>query len=717
MASTIFSDSWFRVSGLQVALLPSVEVKTQTFRSQRWHVLQDTYTQRYFRASEQACKFILSLHTDKTVEMIWENFVNTYPEDAPSQEEVIQILSQLHMSNLLYSLQQLDNAAIVDRYKKQKNKELLGKLASFLFIRVPLWNPDSLLNRIQPLIRLFTGWTAFAVWLAVLVLGVFTTIEHREALIDQSQGVLSVSNLPWLYVCLSILKFFHEAGHAFVCKKFGGEVRTFGVMFLMLTPLPYVDATSSWGFANRWHRIYVSFAGMAVEFYFAAAAALVWANTGPGLINSLAFNVMLIGSISSVLFNGNPLLKFDAYYMLSDFAEIPNFYQKAQQQWKYFGDRYILGSINARNQVTDANEWYWLTIYGLLSFIYLMIVTLGISLFLLDQWLPLGILVLTMTIFSKFLNPAYRLFKHITGPKTQANRRRAIGSIVATVIFLIGVIGFIPFPYAMKASGILQANDSRFIYLQAPGKLDKLHVRHGEKIRKGQLIATLINPDLLSEISSSKHAKEEAQIQYLLALHKSLNDINSVQKQLDTLESRLIELNDQLNRLNIVADQDGEWIAPELHEMLGSWLQRGFTLGEMIDRRSFRFLAVIQQEQAEYIFKNDFRQTELRLTGQVDVNVKLQQVKVIPYQNQRLPSVALGWLGGGEIPVSTNESSGEKARDSFFILHAEIPVNQLQRMTVLHGLSGTLRIKLPNQPLAVQGYRSVKQLIQKRYSL
>ena len=717
MASTIFSDSWFRVSGLQVALLPSVEVKTQTFRSQRWHVLQDTYTQRYFRASEQACKFILSLHTDKTVEMIWENFVNTYPEDAPSQEEVIQILSQLHMSNLLYSLQQLDNAAIVDRYKKQKNKELLGKLASFLFIRVPLWNPDSLLNRIQPLIRLFTGWTAFAVWLAVLVLGVFTTIEHREALIDQSQGVLSVSNLPWLYVCLSILKFFHEAGHAFVCKKFGGEVRTFGVMFLMLTPLPYVDATSSWGFANRWHRIYVSFAGMAVEFYFAAAAALVWANTGPGLINSLAFNVMLIGSISSVLFNGNPLLKFDAYYMLSDFAEIPNFYQKAQQQWKYFGDRYILGSINARNQVTDANEWYWLTIYGLLSFIYLMIVTLGISLFLLDQWLPLGILVLTMTIFSKFLNPAYRLFKHITGPKTQANRRRAIGSIVATVIFLIGVIGFIPFPYAMKASGILQANDSRFIYLQAPGKLDKLHVRHGEKIRKGQLIATLINPDLLSEISSSKHAKEEAQIQYLLALHKSLNDINSVQKQLDTLESRLIELNDQLNRLDIVADQDGEWIAPELHEMLGSWLQRGFTLGEMIDRRSFRFLAVIQQEQAEYIFKNDFRQTELRLTGQVDVNVKLQQVKVIPYQNQRLPSVALGWLGGGEIPVSTNESSGEKARDSFFILHAEIPVNQLQRMTVLHGLSGTLRIKLPNQPLAVQGYRSVKQLIQKRYSL
>ena len=122
MASTIFSDSWFRVSGLRVALLPSVEVKAQTFRGQKWHVLQDTYTQRYFRASQQACKFIQSLRTDKTVEQIWEEFVNSHPEVAPSQEEVIQILSQLHMSNLLYSLQHSDNEAIVDRYKKQKNK-------------------------------------------------------------------------------------------------------------------------------------------------------------------------------------------------------------------------------------------------------------------------------------------------------------------------------------------------------------------------------------------------------------------------------------------------------------------------------------------------------------------------------------------------------------------------------------------------------------------
>ena len=358
MATTIFSDSWLRVSGLRVALLPSVCVTEQRFRGRVWHVLQDTYTQRYFRASVQACNFIQSLCTDKTVEEVWEDFVNHHPEDTPSQEEVIQMLSQLHVSNLLYSLQQPDNEAIAKRYQTQKNKEFMGKVASFLYLRIPIWNPNAVLDRIHPFIMLITGWGALCVWAVVLLWGGWTAFEHSSEQLDQSQGVLSVNNLPWLYLCIATLKLFHEAGHAFVCKRYGGEVRIFGLMFLLFTPLPYVDATSSWGFGNRWHRMAASFAGMAVEFFFAAVGALVWSYTTPGLINSLAFNVMLIGSVSSLLFNGNPLLRFDAYFMLSDYAEIPNLYQKGQQQWKYFGDRYILGTVSAQSKATDTREWY-----------------------------------------------------------------------------------------------------------------------------------------------------------------------------------------------------------------------------------------------------------------------------------------------------------------------------------------------------------------------
>lgn len=716
MATTIFSDSWFRVSSLRVALLPSVEVSTQQFRGRTWYVLQDPYTQRYFRASVQACRFIQSLQPDKTVEEVWEDFVNNHPHDAPSREEVIQLLSQLHMSNLLYSLQQSDNEAIVKRYKAQKNKELMGKVASFLFLRVPLFNPNPVLDRIRPLIMALTGWGAFWVWSAVLLWGAWTAFENRTALLDQSQGVLSVSNLPWLYVCLSGLKLFHEAGHAFVCKRFGGEVRTVGVMFLLFTPLPYVDASSSWGFANRWHRIYAAFAGMAVEFFFAAAGALVWAYTAPGLTHSLAFNVMLIGSVSSLLFNGNPLLRFDAYYMLSDYAEIPNLYQKSQQQWKYFGDRYLLGTVAAQSKATDRKEWVWLTLYGLFSFLYLMLITLGISLFLMDQWLPLGLLVLVMTLYSRLVAPLHQLLKHLRGAATQGNRRRAVmvaGGIGLAVFLLLAVV---PFPDATRAQGIVKANHASNVYAQTAGQLDQLLVQHGERVRAGQLLASFSNPDLAADIHLTESGQIETEAQIRQALHQAGQDLSALQDKSDSLELRRLNLQEQQQQLQVRASQDGEWVAPDLHEQLGTWMQRGQTLGEVVDASSFRFVAVMPQEQADIMFQNNFRQAELRLNGQADATLALPQVSIIPFQSDKLPSTALGWLGGGDIAVNTQEPSGTKAVESFFLLQSDIPAGQRHGLTVLHGLSGTMRLQTPAQPLASQAYRALKQLVQKRYA-
>jgi putative peptide zinc metalloprotease protein len=716
MATTIFSDSWFRVSGLRVALLPSVEVSTQQFRGRTWYVLQDPYTQRYFRASVQACRFIQRLQPDKTVEEVWEDFVNNHPHDAPSREEVIQLLSQLHMSNLLYSLQQSDNEAIVKRYKAQKNKELMGKVASFLFLRIPLFNPNLLLDRIRPLIMALTGWGAFWVWSLTLLWGAWTAFENRAALLDQSQGVLSVSNLPWLYVCLSGLKLFHEAGHAFVCKRFGGEVRTVGVMFLLFTPLPYVDASSSWGFANRWHRIYAAFAGMAVEFFFAAAGALVWTYTAPGLTHSLAFNVMLIGSVSSLLFNGNPLLRFDAYYMLSDYAEIPNLYQKSQQQWKYFGDRYLLGTVAAQSKATDRKEWVWLTLYGLFSFLYLMLITLGISLFLMDQWLPLGLLVLAMTLYSRLVTPLHQLLKHLRGAATQGNRRRAVtvvGGIGLAVFLLLAVV---PFPDATRAQGIVKANHASNVYAQTAGQLDQLLVRHGERVQAGQVLASFSNPDLAADIRLTESGQIETEAQIRQALHQASQDLSALQDKADALELRRLNLQEQQQQLQVRASQDGEWVAPDLHEQLGTWIQRGQTLGEVVDASSFRFVAVMPQEQADVMFQNNFRQAELRLNGQADATLALPQVSIIPFQSDKLPSTALGWLGGGDIAVNTQEPSGTKAVESFFLLQSDIPAEQRHGLTVLHGLSGTLRLQTPAQPLASQAYRALKQLVQKRYA-
>ncbi|RYY64837.1 MAG: peptidase M50, partial [Comamonadaceae bacterium] len=206
MASSVFSDSWFRVAEMRVSLLPTVKVQRQVFRGRDWYVLQDSYTQRFFRMTPEAWAFVSRLSAERTVEETWNAFLESHPDQAPGQEAVIQLLSQLHVSNLLYFRHQPDNDAIVQRVRRTRQRELAGKAMSFLFFRLPLVDPNRWLDSIQPLIRMLTGpWMAI-VWLVVVALGCVAAIENAPALIDKSQGLLSLGNLPWLYVCLAVMK-------------------------------------------------------------------------------------------------------------------------------------------------------------------------------------------------------------------------------------------------------------------------------------------------------------------------------------------------------------------------------------------------------------------------------------------------------------------------------------------------------------------------------
>ena len=717
MATTIFGDAWFRVSGMRVALLETVQSRRHVHRDRAWYVLHDTYSQRFFKATEEAHAFIARLNTRQTVEEVWDAYLQSHPHAAPSQEEVIQLLSQLHASNLLHFTEQADNEAIVERFRKQRRKERMGQVASFLFFKVPLWNPDRWLDSILPLIRATTGVGAMVAWLVVVLAGAVAALADVDALRSQGQGLLSLGNLPWLYVCMGAMKLIHETLHAFVCKRYGGEVRSFGLMFLLFTPLPYMDATSAWGFTSRWQRMYVGFAGMAAELFLAGLGALVWSQTGPGVVNSLAFNVMVIGSVSSLLFNGNPLLRFDAYYILSDFAQIPNLYMKGQQQWRYLLDRWILGTTDARSPAEGRREWWWLTIYGALSFVYLLVVMVGVSLLLLDMWFPVGVVALTMTVFSRFVMPGRKLIMHLASGRTQANRARAVGTVLAILSVLTLFIFYVPLPSAIKAKGLLEAQNSTVLYTPTEGLLVEQRVPNGAQVHAGQVLAVMHNRDLELEIRAIEVSLREADSHYRAALFRAPNDLAPVRQQMVATQERLVELRRREAALVVVAPHAGEWVAPTLHERQGSWIARGHQLGEVVDRSVFRFMAVIPQEQADRLFGHAGASAELRLDGQADVLLQTPQVRVVPYQQVRLRSAALGWLGGGDIAVRTDDKQGDVARDPFFVVFAELPREPAPGLAAFHGLSGTLRIALPWQPLSEQMRRAFMQLVQKRYSL
>src|SRR3989304_3686958 len=215
--------------------------------------------------------------------------------------------------------------------------------------------------------------------------------SNMNELIRQGNEVLSSDNLIILYVCIVVIKVLHEFGHAFACKRFGrlnnggGQVHVMGVMFMVFLPLPYVDASSAWAFRNKWHRAIVGMSGILVELALASVAVIVWANTSAGLTHAFAYNLIFIASISTILFNGNPLLRFDAYYVLADVIEIPNLSKRSIDYFYYLVRTYAWKVRNAVNPANSRHEKYWLIFYGIASTAYRIFISIQILLFLNDR--------------------------------------------------------------------------------------------------------------------------------------------------------------------------------------------------------------------------------------------------------------------------------------------------------------------------------------------
>src|SRR5579863_1627819 len=338
-----FSESWYRIANQKIHLRADVIVRRQSYRGERWIVLQNPFSNQYFRLRPGAYEFVARLRPERTVQEVWQECVSRFPDEAPGQEAVIQLLSQLYFANLLHYREAADTAQLFERYKKRKQHEMTSRLLNLMFMRFPLLDPDQFIVKTLPFFGKLISRAGGILWLIVISLAIKTVIDNFAALRVQGQGLLAPGNLPLLYLSLIFIKGIHEFGHAYFCRKFGGEVHVMGILLMIFTPVPYVDASSSWGLRNRWHRVLVGSAGMIVELFVAAMATFVWAKTGPGTVNSIAYNVMFIASVSTVIFNANPLLRFDGYYILSDLLEIPNLSQRATGELRHLWEHNIFG--------------------------------------------------------------------------------------------------------------------------------------------------------------------------------------------------------------------------------------------------------------------------------------------------------------------------------------------------------------------------------------
>ena len=711
-----FSESWHRIANQRISLRSTVKVRKQLFRGEKWYVLNDPFNNRFFRLRPGAYEFVARLRPDRTVEEVWEECIQRDPDGAPGQDDAIKLLAQLYFANLLYYEMPADSAKLFERYSHHKQRELQSKMQSIMFIRLPLFDPENLLKKFMPLIRLLVSRQAALIWLIAVVSAVKVVIDRFDAVGAQAQGILAPDNLIFLYISLVLIKTLHEFGHAIVCKHFGGEVHTIGVMLLIFTPLPYMDATSSWSFRSRWRRALVGAAGMIFEIFAASLAVFVWAYTGPGIIHSIAYNMMFIASVSTLLFNANPLLRYDGYYILSDLLDIPNLHSRARMHLRHIAERYLFGCKDSISPAQTFKEAVWLTIFGVLSGIYRIIIFTVIILFVADRFLLAGLIMAVICVISWGVAPLFRFVKYLlSGPSLARTRQRAVavslGGLAAVLLFL----SVCPFPNRFRAPGVLEAETYIRVMNDAPGYVKTLLVHSGADVVVGMPLMELSNHELDLEVAAVNAQRRETIALQMQALNEQTADLEPLHNRLESIEKKLKNLEEQRRALVVRSRESGKWVSPRSREMIGTWLERGSEVGVIINHDAFRFSAVVSQDEASRLFAGKIRDAEVRLFGQGGKTLQVHDYKFIPFQHEKLPSAALGWRAGGEVPVSVKDETGLTAVEPFFQIYAYL--DQTPAVAFLHGRSGQIRFSLNTEPLLEQWVRKFRQLLQKRYRI
>ena len=725
-----FSETWYRVAELHPRLRTTVQVYRQHFRGQMWHVLQDPTSNQFFRLNDAAYCFVAMLDGRRTVSQVWDVCNDKLGDQAPTQGEAIQLLGQLYTSNLLQGELPPDAAGLLNRFRKRRVREVQGTMMNLMFIHIPLFDPDHILNRWVPVVGKIFTWVGLALWMVLVGAGLSFVISRVGELTDRASQILDPANLPLLYVGIILAKVTHEFGHAFACKRFGrlaggGEVHVMGIMFLVFTPLPYVDASSAWAFRSKWHRIIVGTAGMIVEIAIASIAAIVWANTSPGTVHSICYNIMFVAGVSTILFNANPLLRYDGYYILSDLVEIPNLAPRSRQYIYYLVKKYVWGVRKPTNPAHTTGEKGWFVFYGIASTLYRIIICVSILLMVANKLFILGAMLACLAFVAWVLTPIGKFIRYLaTSGELARVRARAVGSVVVFMAALVVLVGTVKAPDRARVTGIIHVASDKLavIQVEVDGFLESV-LPSGTMVDPDDPqcppLMTMVNPTLTAELERNLAERRGLVIRQRLALTQEPAIAQSLQADLHALDVNIRRLHDQLALLTRHAPMAGLWVAPKLEQMRGAYLDRTDRnpVGIIIDPDELIIRATVTQTDARLI--DEIQHIEgavsIRLWGRPGDEMTGTVIKIAEAGQRELPSPALGFPAGGRMRTAPDDPGGTKSAEQFFEVIVR-PENAAD-VPLLVGQRVMLRFDMSPKPLAVQWWRGILQLVQRRFHI
>jgi putative peptide zinc metalloprotease protein len=562
---------------LPIRKRPDLRARRHRYQGRLYWVVKDPVGLQYYRFEEEEYAILQMLDGNSSLDEIAQRFERDFPPQTIRTEELQQFIGMLHRSGLVITDATGQGRQLVKRRDERKRKERLSTLTNILSIRFKGIDPERFFNFIYPYIRWFftvpamIGCCILALSALMLVLVQFETFQTR---LPSFQSFFQAQNWLWLGITLCITKILHELGHGLSCKHFGGECHEIGVMFLVLTPCLYCNVSDSWMLPNRWHRAAIGAAGMYVEVVLASICTFIWWFTEPGPLNWTCLNVMFISSVSTIMFNANPLLRYDGYYILSDILEIPNLRQKSSTILNRKLGKWFLGLEEPEDPFLPKRKQWLFALYTVASAIYRWVVTFSILYFLNKVFEPYGLKILGQLIaagalYGLLIQPLWNVYKffRVPGRLGKVKRGRMYMSI-GLLIVAIAAIGFIPFPSHVYCPLEIQARGAESVYVKVDGILEEVFVQPGDKVEPGQKLAQLRNIDIELTIAdlTGKRAAHEAELEGLRLVSfqdgRAAAQVDATEEALASTTDQLKKAEDDRTKLLLVAPRAGTVLPP-----------------------------------------------------------------------------------------------------------------------------------------------------------
>ncbi len=687
---------------LKVKLRPDLVVQPQFYEGMTHYVIKDPLALKYFRFKIEEYFLLQQFDGNHTLQDVKKAFEKKYRPQTISIEDLTRFVAQLHEAGIIHIDSAEQAKVLVRRRNKNRWRKVWSFFANILFIKIPIIDPERLLTRMYPYFRwIFTpAFITLSVMSMLMAIGL--VVSNWKTFYDKLPDFQSFFNwwtILSFWVCLAVVKIIHEFGHGLTAKHFGGEVHEMGILFLVLTPALYCDVTDSWLLPSKWKRIWISAAGIYVECFLASIATFVWWYSTPGLLNSLAMATMFICSVNTILFNANPLLRYDGYYVMADWLEIPNLRIKSTQFFAYLIQDKVLGlEIPVQSYLPKSRRILFVT-YAIASYVYRWFVTFAILWFLSQFLKPhklesVSYLLAAGALIPLAGVPAYSIVKFLRTPGRlrKVKKARAAAYAAAAIAILAGIL-LIPTPLRVSGTMVLKLSKPEEIYAEVEGRLVELNVKNGDWVTKDTVLATLSNPEKLKELF--QHQQDQK-----ISFHKAewygtspeIENRAQAKQQLEyaeKLEPRIQEINDQIGKLTLVCNRDGQVVGDSnLHrQTIGQWLKPGKPFCEVGDPYHLEAHMILDQSDIHLIGVDSA--AWIKIYGIAERTIKSRVSEVARRDRDQIPN-ELSNLGGGEVASKPDPKTGA-AKPLTAVYEVIIPVDNPD-LTLEQGLRGYAKI-------------------------